>query len=203
MGGGASSHHTDVHDEAAVSQAVYDMYSKDPEQAKLLVEAANKALANAKTAPPANLKGAQKARMETHHLVEGMVHQEFERDVRDVYSWKGNETLGEGLSGTVVRVVHKDTGIHYAMKTLRLDKADPKSSLLELKKEISIMAELDHPNIVRIMEVFYTESAVFLILELCEGGELFDHLLNHNSFTESEASEIVRKIVSATRYLHE
>ena len=52
MGGGASSQHTDVHDEAAVSQAVYDMYSKDPEQAKLLVEAANKALANAKTAPP-------------------------------------------------------------------------------------------------------------------------------------------------------
>jgi calcium-dependent protein kinase len=203
MGSGASSHDNTAED---ITRVVRELYSKDPEKAKHLVESAERALKEAQSVPrhqPTKLLGAQKAAFSGGGLVEHMVHQEFNRDVNDIYECHKAEKLGEGLSGQVIKVYHKTTKVPYAMKTLRLEKKHPKSSLAELKKEIAIMAELDHPNIVRLIETFYTESAVFLIMELCEGGELFDHLLSVNSFGEKEACDISRKIVAATRYLHD
>ena len=202
MGSGASSHEETVE---GVAKTVRELYAKDPEKAKQMVASAEKALKEAQSGRPAKLLGAQKAAFSGGGLVEHMVHQEFDRDVNDIYETHKAEKLGEGLSGQVIKVYHKTTKVPYAMKTLRLEKKHPKSSLAELKKEIAIMAELDHPNIVRLIETFYTEQAVFLIMELCEGGELFDHLLSRraSSFGEKEACEIIRKIVAATRYLHD
>lgn len=114
-------------------------------------------------------------------IVRNMVHATFDRDVNDVYETTNATTLGTGLSGSVVRVVHRVTKVPYAMKTLRLEKTPTKKDLSEvlndMKAEIEIMAELDHPNIVRLIDTFYTDTTVYLIMELVEGGELFDHLI--------------------------
>ena len=97
------------------------------------------------------------------------------------------------------------------MKTLRLEMNPSKNDLSEvlhdLKNEIKIMAELDHPNIVRLIEAFYRNNTVFLIMELVEGGELFDHLLfysgakGYGGFRERDAAELVRQMTAAVRYL--
>ena len=63
-----------------------------------------------------------------------MVHQEFDRDVNDVYCTTDSQALGTGLSGTVVRVTHRTTGVEYAMKSLKLTKK--KSDIKELRNEV-------------------------------------------------------------------
>lgn len=53
-----------------------------------------------------------------------------------------------------------------------------------LKYEIDILKNLDHPNIVRLFEVYEDEKHIYLVTELCTGGELFDEILKRKQFTE-------------------
>lgn len=55
------------------------------------------------------------------------------------------------------------------------------------KMEIDIMRELDHPHIIKLFEVFEDSRFVYLVMELCEGGELFDRIIENVHFTESMA----------------
>ena len=90
----------------------------------------------------------------------------------------------------------------YALKSLKYKKSS-KNAIKDLRNETTIMAALDHPNIVRLIEAFYSETHVHLILELCSGGELFDHLEAQQRFTELDAKRIIKKILGAVRYLHD
>ena len=58
--------------------------------------------------------------------------------------------LGQGVAGTVRKVRHKTTGIECASKELDISSVDTEAELRQLRNEISIMCQLDHPNIVRI-----------------------------------------------------
>jgi calcium-dependent protein kinase len=60
---------------------------------------------------------------------------------------------------------------------------DPK----KFQQEISIMRELDHPNVIKLFEFFEDDRYVYLVMELCEGGELFDKIVAKGKFTESMA----------------
>ena len=63
----------------------------------------------------------------------------------------------------------------YAIKTIDLYKI--KSDQLDsLRNEITIMKMLDHPNVIKLYETFEEESKLHLVLELCEGGDLFDFI---------------------------
>jgi calcium-dependent protein kinase len=59
------------------------------------------------------------------------------------------------------------------------------------KYEISILKKLDHPNILKLYEVFEDEKRYYLVTELCKGGELFDEIVSKVQFTESEAASII------------
>jgi calcium-dependent protein kinase len=65
--------------------------------------------------------------------------------------------------------------------------------LRKLHLEISIMKEIDHPNIIKLREVFYGSRTVYLVMELCHGGELFDEI-THNAqrgLTEPHAAKLM------------
>ena len=66
------------------------------------------------------------------------------------------------------------------------------------------MKEVDHPNVIRIHEVFFGTRTVYLIMELCSGGELFAHLTTHykKGFVEAHAALLMRDMLSSVRYLH-
>lgn len=55
---------------------------------------------------------------------------------------------------------------------------------LRLKYEIDLLKNLDHPNIVKLFEVFEDKTSMYLVTELCSGGELFDEILARTTFTE-------------------
>lgn len=64
------------------------------------------------------------------------------------------------------------------------------------------MKQVDHPNIVKLYESFEDEKYVYLIMELCEGGELFDKLLDMGNLCESDATVLFKQMSSAVAYLH-
>ena len=72
----------------------------------------------------------------------------------------------------------------------------------DILKEISILADMDHPNIVRLYE-FYDESNKYCIVqELCAGGELFDVLIKKKRFGEEDAALIIKRVLNAINYCH-
>lgn len=149
---------------------------------------------------------------EIHHtegagLTSKVVHIEvpFGKPIEEVYDGVHNgPVLGSGVSGIVRRVTHKATGVEYAVKCLDLGLVGTKEGLAQLREEIFIMCQLDHPNIVRLEEVYESHSEIYLVQELCLGGELFDRLDEQPDYhyTEAECARLVKQMLSAVRYLH-
>jgi len=113
--------------------------------------------------------------------------------------------LGEGVSGVVREVVHRATGVHYAMKCLPYNRMTTGDEGLEqLRNEIFIMCQLDLPYIVRIEEVYESSDEMYIVQELCSGGELFDRLEEQSDYhyTEAQCAKLVKQMVAAVRYLH-
>jgi hypothetical protein len=97
--------------------------------------------------------------------------------IEEIYEgvWDGPE-LGQGVAGIVRKVKHRATGVYFACKCLDTGLIDSDEAMQQLRNEVSIMCQLDHPNIVRIEEVYESPDRLFIIQELCTGGELFDRL---------------------------
>ncbi len=64
------------------------------------------------------------------------------------------------------------------------------------------MSQLDHPNVVKIYEIFDEDDCIYLVLELLAGGELFDRIVEKEHYSEKEAADTIRPIVDAIRYCH-
>jgi calcium/calmodulin-dependent protein kinase I len=69
--------------------------------------------------------------------------------------------------------------------------------------EVAIHRDLNHPNVIRLFDIYETPQKIFLIMELVSGGELFDRIIDRGHFSEADASDLVRSIVRAVKYLHE
>ena len=72
-----------------------------------------------------------------------------------------------------------------------------------INKEINILKDLDHPNILKVYEFYSSEKYIYIINELCTGGELFDKIVDVKYFSESVACNIMRQLLSAVAYCHE
>eukprot|EP01017_Pseudomicrothorax_dubius_P023101 TRINITY_DN2479_c0_g6_i1.p1 TRINITY_DN2479_c0_g6~~TRINITY_DN2479_c0_g6_i1.p1 ORF type:complete len:402 (+),score=120.69 TRINITY_DN2479_c0_g6_i1:84-1289(+) len=68
--------------------------------------------------------------------------------------------------------------------------------------EVNILRTLDHPNIIRIYEYYQDEKALYIVTDLCSGGELFDKIIEKKFFNEREAAKILKQIISAVLYCH-
>lgn len=73
---------------------------------------------------------------------------------------------------------------------------------LKFVNEIEILRILDHPHILKLHEFYSDSNNYYIILEMCTGGELFAKIIEKGSFSEKEASYIMKQIVSAVFYAH-
>ena len=124
-----------------------------------------------------------------------------EENIEDHYIIEENEILGKGASAVVRKGIKIKTGEAFAIKIIN------KSSLTQdekesLDNELKIMGMVDHPNIVRVEEYYECNGLVFIVMELMEGGELFDRLVEVEHYTEKQAVEAFRPLVDAIRYCH-
>ena len=110
--------------------------------------------------------------------------------------------IGKGGFGRVYKVHHKLSNQYRAMKIIQCKSlSDQHSSTI--KKEINILKNLDHPNIIKVYEFYQSEKYVYIINELCTGGELFDKIVDVKFFSENVACNIMRQLLSAVAYCHE
>ena len=82
-------------------------------------------------------------------------------------------------------------------------KSTSENHSIAINKEINILKNLDHPNIIKVYEFYSSEKYVYIINELCTGGELFDKIVDVKHFSESAACNIMRQLLSAVAYCHE
>merc|ERR1719330_2253249 len=61
---------------------------------------------------------------------------------------------------------------------------------------------MDHPNIVRLYETFEDAKLVYLMMEVCSGGELFDQIVDQGHFSEQDAAAVIQQVLKAVYYMH-
>jgi len=121
--------------------------------------------------------------------------------------YEPREILGRGVSSTVRRAVLKETGASFAVKIIDVSQDLVDSDGLSLKdqtfREISILRMVaGHENIIKLIDVFESETYIFLVFELCTNGELFDHLNSVVTISEKRARRIMRQVMEALIHCH-
>jgi len=122
-----------------------------------------------------------------------------DRDLKEDY--KIESVIGQGNYSKVRRGRNKATGEKVAIKIISKSKLSPED-LADLKNEIDILKQVDHPNIVKLVDVYEDAKNFSLVMELMRGGELFDVLMEREQFSEKEARDIIAPIIDAINYLH-
>jgi len=88
-----------------------------------------------------------------------------------------------------------------AVKVIDLKDMKEEDRLL-IEGEISILKSLDHPYIVRLLHVFRNDRRIYIVQELCAGGELFDAIVARVRYSEEDARQVMRAIMEAVSYAH-
>ncbi|XP_023203820.1 MAP/microtubule affinity-regulating kinase 3-like isoform X2 [Xiphophorus maculatus] len=123
-------------------------------------------------------------------------------DAPHVGNYRLLKTIGKGNFAKVKLARHIPTGREVAIKIIDKTQLNP-TSLQKLLREVRIMKNLNHPNIVKLFEVIETEKTLYLVMEYASGGEVFDYLVAHGRMKEKEARAKFRQIVSAVQYCHQ
>jgi len=111
------------------------------------------------------------------------------------------EKLGTGSFAVVKRAVSKSDGKQFAIKVIKKTKLNTEE-LAVVHDEVEIMHKINHPHCVQLYEMFETSKKIYMVMELLTGGELFDRIVAKGSYSEREASDLVKDITSAIQYLH-
>ncbi|XP_064827461.1 serine/threonine-protein kinase Chk1 isoform X2 [Oncorhynchus masou masou] len=117
-----------------------------------------------------------------------------------VQDWDLIQTLGEGAYGEVRLLVNRQTGEAVAVKVI--DTSQGKECSENVKKEICINKVLSHSNVVRFFGHRREGPTVYLFLEYCSGGELFDRIEPDLGMPEREAHRFFQQLMAAVEYLH-
>ncbi len=112
------------------------------------------------------------------------------------------KTLGEGTFGKVRLAENTETKELVAIKILEKDLIQSQDMHYQIKKEISIMKLVRHPNVVRMHEVLSSRIRIFIVLELVSGGELFDRIVQKRRFEEEQARFYFRQLIRGVKYCH-
>ena len=129
---------------------------------------------------------------------------EYPQDIRKKYHLM-DDVLGEGSFGTVRKCRRIGSKEVFALKTIDKSKLPDAT---QLRREVDILLDVDHPHIIKLYDVFEDETHIYLVSELCTGGELYDAVVEKSRskeghFTEFTAARIIRNILSAISYCHD
>jgi len=122
------------------------------------------------------------------------------------HTYKIGKLIGQGNYGKVYSATLKrDPLVKVAIKVLDKKNMD-NEDLQSLKHEVGVMQTIDHPNIVKYIESYSDERFLYLVMQMCEGGTLFDSYdkaVKHGSkLTEKRAVEILEKLFRAINHCH-
>ncbi|KAL8114011.1 CBL-interacting serine/threonine-protein kinase 9-like isoform X1 [Apium graveolens] len=112
------------------------------------------------------------------------------------------KTLGEGSFGKVKFGRHVETGQSVAIKIIARDHVLRHKMVDQIKREISTMKLIKHPNVINLIEVMASKTKIFIVLEYVDGGELFDKIAQQGRLSEAEARGYFQQLMNAVDYCH-
>ena len=111
------------------------------------------------------------------------------------------EKLGQGTFGVVVLATHQLTGEKVAVKILEKEKIIQEADKTRIEREIKILKNLRHNNIVHLYDIKETPTSLYIIMEYIQGKELFDYIVSKKRLSEIEACNFYQQIISGIEYL--
>ncbi|XP_031112658.1 CBL-interacting serine/threonine-protein kinase 23 isoform X5 [Ipomoea triloba] len=111
-------------------------------------------------------------------------------------------TLGEGSFAKVKYATNLTSGESVAIKIIDRDRILRHKMVEGIKREISTMKLIKHPNVIRIFEVLASKTKIYIVLEYANGGELFDKIARHGRLKEDEARGYFQQLINAVDYCH-
>ncbi|KAM6158506.1 serine/threonine-protein kinase 33 [Rhynchocyon petersi] len=120
--------------------------------------------------------------------------------IQEFYTF--GRVLGQGGFGMVIEATEKETDTKWAIKKVNKDKAGS-SAVKLLEREVNILKSVKHEHIIHLEQVFETPKRMYLVMELCEDGELKKILDKKGHFSENETRWIIQRLASAIAYLHD
>jgi calcium-dependent protein kinase len=110
--------------------------------------------------------------------------------------------LGRGEFGITYLCKDRQTGEELACKSISKNKLRTAIDIEDVRREVEIMRHLPkHPNIVTLKDTYEDDDDVHLVMELCEGGELFDRIVAKGHYTERAAASVVKTIVEVVQVI--
>ncbi|XP_004631567.1 STE20-like serine/threonine-protein kinase isoform X2 [Octodon degus] len=128
-------------------------------------------------------------------------YEHVKRDLNPEEFWEIIGELGDGAFGKVYKAQNKETNVLAAAKVI-----DTKSEeeLEDYMVEIDILASCDHPNIVKLLDAFYYENNLWILIEFCAGGAVDAVMLElERPLTESQIQVVCKQTLEALSYLHD
>ncbi len=111
-------------------------------------------------------------------------------------------TLGKGSFGKVKEAMHVMSGEKIAIKILEKARIKKEDDLVRIRREISILSKVHHPNIIKLYEIIETNKYFFFVMEYAQEGELSHYIENKEKLTEKEGCKFFQQLISAIDYLH-
>jgi len=112
------------------------------------------------------------------------------------------DKLGRGQFAVVVKVQRKSDGRFFAAKIIKKSNFNPEV-MRKMHAEVYILERLRHPNINYLVEAMDTKKHIHMVLELLEGDQLFESIVEKKRYTEIEAANVIRQVTRACDYMHE
>ncbi|KAF8562621.1 hypothetical protein P879_06012 [Paragonimus westermani] len=107
------------------------------------------------------------------------------------------EELGCGSYAVVHKCLHRNSNTVYSVKIIDKIKRD-------VREEVEILMRVhNHPNIVRLRDVYENSNLVYIVMDYLEGGELLDRICQRKCFSEREASDVMHVLSSTLEFLHQ
>lgn len=119
-----------------------------------------------------------------------------------ISNYEIGKEIGSGAFGTVNIAEDRKTGEKVAVKCISKSRIQKSNMGPQVKKEITTMKKLNHPNIVRIQEVLMSNSHLYLVLEYAGGGELFTKIAQQGKLSENVAKRYFGQIMDAVKFCH-
>lgn len=115
---------------------------------------------------------------------------------------------GKGTTSTCYKCVRTTDDRRFACKIIQKKRlASSKRKRLEvatqLRREVHVLQRVDHPHIAKLVQHFEDDEFLILVMELLEGGELFDAIVKKKRFAEAEAVHVARSLLSAIQHMHQ